>query len=73
VFNRGGIPGTISLGSAIPTEGFFKKLHQRIVRGAFLRLFCRMTLGVKQENRTWVKKRFDPLYMAVLTNKISKG
>jgi len=37
-------------GSAIPKKGF-QKLHQRRVGGAFLCLFCRMTLGVKQEKQ----------------------
>jgi hypothetical protein len=43
--------GTVSLGICNSNMRFIKKLHQRSVRGAFLCLFCRMTLAFKQENR----------------------
>ena len=45
------------LGHAIPLgvgdskKRFSQKLHQGSVSGAFLFLFCRMTLGVKQEKQ----------------------
>ena len=42
-------PSRRLLCSAIFLKMFFQKLHQLSVRGAFLRLFCRMTLGEKQE------------------------
>ena len=39
LFNRGGMPLTIPLGICNSNMKFSKKLHQRNVRGAFLRLF----------------------------------
>ena len=43
--------GPIPLGICNSNIRFFQKLHRPSVGGAFLPLFCRMTLAVKQEKQ----------------------